>query len=1227
MDLTSAAAATDDPLQGFSIDDDDDLDLVDEDVTVLDPLRTAVGEGTTSRSTADVAADAAEDDGGGGTSIGSSSSGAARITALMSSLNSSLSEERMAALAPPAAIDSHPPPSAAVAPSAAVIDSLPPPSAAASLLKNNQESIVAEALSHLGNETSPTITTTVTVVESSTNGPATHPRERQQQQQRPVAPSIKKVPQHANIGNIGSSVSSATSSLAARIGGAAGSISGSGGGGSSGGGTSNSGPSWYENVASQAGSLARKTASSLQDAAATAVSSLDQQVVRGSAAAAGPASPAVGAAAIPAPMAMQSQQPHMQQPSQMAAYSFQQKPQRPMGAGGAQPATVSTSAATLTPTPTTSLHGQPSQPEMDNSMKSALLASALEGAGDSLLPGERVIMFLSHLSNVRDSAGTNTGVGTDYDLMMCDRESNSLASLLPPSVTTQSGQTAVQATGGLPSSNSVIWCCAMTFYRIILFAYRECDFPATTKVSDGSDVGYSMGSSDDLTDIGAATVGGEAAAEKACSKLKNDEWQASTAALDEVIRTASVSRQYQLTQNWARRQQRRHHVLQMPLASIERVERVSQYTGGALAAAQVPYTTSSNSLGLTLYGKDNFRHLGFTAPNYNDAVRAHDALNTYAFPGRRNLGYLFAFESRRTEVMASIQKIENASTGASTSNTGTIPQQSMQQQIITARCTHRRYEPRKEFGRLGVLDSREGTSNPSPWKIIQSLNSTYTLCPSYPSILVGPRQISDDSAEGQRLLRRVAAFRSEGRMPVLTWGNAVDGASIWRSSQPRVGLQGNRSSADEHYLRTIAESAANAALSADKARHLLKIPGRQFLQSLIGGTNEEYLLMQSSPSGRPPICLKIMDLRPKSSAVANRTQGYGYENTSYYTGCDISFFGIGNIHSVRDSYQKISALCQSPLTNDVQWSQLVEDTKWLNHIRLILSASWQTAFHVRYNRLPVLLHCSHGWDRTSQVAALSELLLDPFYRTKVGFSTLIEKDFLAFGHPFHTRCGHGEGKGERGGVGAGQVGGGGDEGQLSPIFIQFLDCSFQLVNQYPEYFEFNAEYLLVLSEHVYSCRFGTLLCDTERERELVAGIRQRTHCLWEYLDSRNDLTNPGYYKEADTLMMPLPTLLRNVTLWVDRHCMYGPKPTVRCLAPSVIDDLYRSVTAVAAADDENDDSAYLIGPTPFSASSQSITGATQWALQQAEQWKRVADCRQLEINELKKRLELKEVEE
>jgi hypothetical protein len=63
-------------------------------------------------------------------------------------------------------------------------------------------------------------------------------------------------------------------------------------------------------------------------------------------------------------------------------------------------------------------------------------------------------------------------------------------------------------------------------------------------------------------------------------------------------------------------------------------------------------STSSGPLGIILHGKDGGRWIKFSTNSYSDAVRAHEALNTYAFPGRRNLGYLFAFESRRAEVMA-----------------------------------------------------------------------------------------------------------------------------------------------------------------------------------------------------------------------------------------------------------------------------------------------------------------------------------------------------------------------------------------------------------------------------------------------------------------------------------------------------------------------------------------------------------------------------------------------
>ena len=55
----------------------------------------------------------------------------------------------------------------------------------------------------------------------------------------------------------------------------------------------------------------------------------------------------------------------------------------------------------------------------------------------------------------------------------------------------------------------------------------------------------------------------------------------------------------------------------------------------------------------------------------------------------------------------------------------------------------------------------------------------------------------------------------------------------------------------------------------------------------------------------------------------------------------------------------------------------------------------------------VLVHCSDGWDRTSQLCALAGLLLDPYYRTIEGFQVLVEKDWIRFGHQFGVRMGQG----------------------------------------------------------------------------------------------------------------------------------------------------------------------------------------------------------------------------
>ncbi len=41
--------------------------------------------------------------------------------------------------------------------------------------------------------------------------------------------------------------------------------------------------------------------------------------------------------------------------------------------------------------------------------------------------------------------------------------------------------------------------------------------------------------------------------------------------------------------------------------------------------------------------------------------------------------------------------------------------------------------------------------------------------------------------------------------------------------------------------------------------------------------------------------------------------------------------------------------------------------RWLSHVRTVLSAAWTVAVKAHERKAPVLVHCSHGWDRTSQV--------------------------------------------------------------------------------------------------------------------------------------------------------------------------------------------------------------------------------------------------------------------
>ena len=328
----------------------------------------------------------------------------------------------------------------------------------------------------------------------------------------------------------------------------------------------------------------------------------------------------------------------------------------------------------------------------------------------------------------------------------------------------------------------------------------------------------------------------------------------------------------------------------------------------------------------------------------------------------------------------------------------------------------------------------------------------------------------------------------------------------------------------------------------------------------------------------------IIDARPTVNAVANTAKGAGTENMDYYKESKKIYLGIDHIHAMRESIGKVvEALREADqllasINNDLPDSisgiavldrQALRRSGWLRHISAILEGTLIITKNIHVNSSHVLIHCSDGWDRTSQLSALSQLCLDPFYRTIRGFEILIEKDWLSFGHKFLDRCGHlSSDKFFLSPTGDSASGSGADAAQAflasvqnrfasqhhlketSPVFHQFLECVRQIQRQFPDRFEFNERFLHQLYYHLYSCQFGTFLFNCERERKVGDGDSppcDRTISIWDFFNSptemeqnRNTTYDPTFddpsrrTPNADMgVLLPNP---KDVRFW---HELYG----------------------------------------------------------------------------------------
>ncbi|XP_036266439.1 myotubularin-related protein 12 isoform X1 [Pipistrellus kuhlii] len=186
-----------------------------------------------------------------------------------------------------------------------------------------------------------------------------------------------------------------------------------------------------------------------------------------------------------------------------------------------------------------------------------------------------------------------------------------------------------------------------------------------------------------------------------------------------------------------------------------------------------------------------------------------------------------------------------------------------------------------------------------------------------------------------------------------------------------------------------------------------------------------------------------------------------------------NFLSLPDIQTAYSKFKQLFLIDNSAefWDTDIKWFSLLESSSWLDIIRRCLKKAIEVAECLDAQSTNVLLVEENASDLCCLVSSLVQVMMDPHCRTRAGFQSLVQKEWVAGGHCFLDRCNHLRQS---------------DKEEV-PVFLLFLDCVWQLVRQHPPAFEFTETYLTVLSDSLYIPIFSTFFFNSPHQKETSTG--------------------------------------------------------------------------------------------------------------------------------------------